>query len=93
MIALGYKQIQGDHSLFMKHSPEGKLTLLLVYMDDMIIAGNDEVQKQVLKEKLAAQFEMKDLRRLKYFLGIEVAYSKQGIFMSQRKYVLDLFKK
>nr|KYP62702.1 Copia protein [Cajanus cajan] len=45
-----------------------------------------------LKEKLAAQFEMKDLGKLKYFLGIEVAYSKNGIFISQRKYVLDLLK-
>lgn len=35
---------------------------------------------------------MKDLERLKYFLRIEVAYSKQGIFISQRKYVLDLLK-
>ena len=35
---------------------------------------------------------MKDLKKLKYFLGIEVAYFKQGIFISQRKYVLDLLK-
>ncbi|RDX70413.1 putative mitochondrial protein, partial [Mucuna pruriens] len=35
---------------------------------------------------------MKELGKLKYFLGIEAAYSKQGIFISQRKYVLDLFK-
>ncbi|CAL9000931.1 unnamed protein product, partial [Prunus brigantina] len=33
---------------------------------------------------------MKDLGGLKYFLGIEVARSQQGIFLSQRKYVLDL---
>lgn len=35
---------------------------------------------------------MKDLSMPKYFLGIEVSYSKQGIFISQRKYVLDLLK-
>nr|KYP72424.1 hypothetical protein KK1_005012 [Cajanus cajan] len=61
-------------------------------MDDMIIAGDDEIEKLTLKEKLAAQFEMKDLGKLKYFLGIEVAYSKKGIFIFQRKYVLDLLK-
>jgi len=89
---MGYRQSHGDHTLFIKHSQEGKLTLHLVYVDDMIVAGDDEHEKQILKEKLAAQFEMKDLGKLKYFLGIEVAYSKKGIFISQQKYVIDLLK-
>ena len=41
---------------------------------------------------MAKEFEIKDLGSLKYFLGIEVARSKQGIFISQRKYVLDLLQ-
>ena len=69
MVSLGYKQSQGDHTLFIKHSQDGKLTLLLVYVDDIIIAGDDELEKQTLRERLVAQFEMKDLRKLKYFLG------------------------
>ncbi|RDX67605.1 hypothetical protein CR513_53499, partial [Mucuna pruriens] len=84
MISLGYRQSQGDHTLFIKHSPNGKLTLLLVYVDDMIVIGDDEIEKLNLKEKLIPQFEMKELGKLKYFLGIEVAYFK--------KYVLDLLK-
>ena len=43
-----------------------------------------------LEDYLSSEFDMKDLGRLKYFLGIEVNRSKQGIFVSQRKYVLDL---
>jgi len=43
-----------------------------------------------LQKYLASEFEMKDLSGLKYFLGIEVYKSKLGIFLSQRKYVLDL---
>ena len=45
-----------------------------------------------LKSCLAKEFEIKDLGNLKYFLGIEVAWSRKGIFVSQRKYVLDLLK-
>ena len=41
---------------------------------------------------LAREFKVKELSRLKYFLGNEVAQSKQGIFVSQQKYVLDLLK-
>jgi len=92
MISMGNQQSQSDHTLFIKHSPKGKLTLLLVYVDDMIVAGDGEHEKQVLKEKLAIQFEIKDLGKLKYFLGIKVAYSKKDIFISQRKYVADLLK-
>ncbi|RDX77112.1 Copia protein, partial [Mucuna pruriens] len=60
--------------------------------DDMIVTSDDETGKLTLREILAIQFEMKELRKLRYFLGIEVAYSKQGIFISKRKYVLDLLK-
>ena len=83
MVSLGYKQSQGDHTLFIKHSQDGKLTLLLVYVDDIIITGDHELEKQTLRDRLAAQFEMKDLRKLMYFLGIEVAYSWQDIFIFQ----------
>ena len=41
---------------------------------------------------MAQEFQIKDLGILKYFLGIEVARSKQGILISQRKYVMDLLK-
>lgn len=51
---LGYRQNQGNHTLFIKHSSTGKLTPLLVYMDDMTIVGDDETEKSALKEKLAA---------------------------------------
>ncbi|RDX74615.1 hypothetical protein CR513_45622, partial [Mucuna pruriens] len=78
MISLGYMQNQGDHTLFIKHSLYGKLIILLVYVDDMIVTGDDEIQKLTLKEKLKTQFEMKELGKLKCFIGIEVAYSKQG---------------
>lgn len=41
-------------------SPKGKLTLFLVYVDDMILSRDDEHEKEILKEKFSAQFEMKD---------------------------------
>lgn len=92
MITMGYRQSQGDHTLFIKHSSSGRLTALLVYVDDIIVTGNDDKERQVLNQCLAEEFEIKALGRLKYFLGIEVAHSKQGIFISQQKYVTDLLK-
>ena len=45
-----------------------------------------------LKEHLALRFEIKDLSPIRYFFGMEVAHSKKGIVMPQRKYILDLLK-
>ena len=92
MLATGYKQSQGDHTLFIKHSKTGGVTALLVYVDDIIVTGNDEKEKQSLKQRLIREFEIKELEKLKYFLGIEVAHSRQGIFISQQKYVTDILK-
>lgn len=93
MTALGYKQSNGDHTLFIKHSTSGGVIIgLLVYVDDVIVTANDWKEQQVLGQHLAKEFEIKTLGRLKYFLGIEVAHSKKGIFISQRKYFTDLLK-
>ena len=49
MIANGYKQSQGDHTLFKKHSISRGVTTLIVYVDDIIVTGNDEKGKNTLK--------------------------------------------
>ncbi|CAL8991610.1 unnamed protein product [Prunus brigantina] len=85
----GYTQSNSDHNLFLKRD-EGKLTALIVYVDDIIVTGNDAKEQLKLQKYLFQEFEMKDLGDLKYFLGIEVVRSKTGIFLSQRNYVMDL---
>lgn len=54
--------------------------------------GDDSEEVQKLKVKLAKEFEIIDLDTLHYFLGTKVARSKEEIYLSQRKYVLDLLK-
>ncbi|RVX13764.1 Retrovirus-related Pol polyprotein from transposon TNT 1-94 [Vitis vinifera] len=86
----GFVQCQSDHTLFVKHFPEGKLAIIIVYVDDIILTGDHEEKIDLLKKLLTKEFEIKDLGNLKYFLGMEIARSKKGIAVSQRKYVLDL---
>ncbi|XP_071909660.1 uncharacterized protein [Coffea arabica] len=88
----GFLQSQADHTLFYRHSKEGKVAILIVYVDDIILTGDDCGGLENLKKFLAKEFEIKDLGNLKYFLGMEFARSKEGIVVSQKKYVLDLLK-
>ena len=76
--------------MFYKHSKEGKIAILIVYVDDIILTGDDSAELERLKERLVDEFEIKDLGELKYFLIMEFSRSKEGIFVNQRKYVLDL---
>jgi hypothetical protein len=63
-----------------------------VYIDDIILAGNSLAEFDRIKTIMDEEFKIKDLGKLRYFLGIEVAHSKSGISICQRKYCLDLLK-
>ena len=78
-----------SHSIFYHHSSIGKCIYLIVYVDDIVITGHhDGIQK--LKQHLFNHFQTKDLGKLLYFLGIEVAHSNSGVVISQRKYTLNI---
>ncbi|BBG97328.1 RmlC-like cupins superfamily protein [Prunus dulcis] len=87
----GYIQSKANYSLFTCHKGHS-FTALLIYVDDIVITGNDPIDISALKDFLHRHFRIKDLGDLKYFLGIEVSRSKQGIFLSQRKYALEILK-
>lgn len=89
IMGLGFSQSPSDHSLFIKNV-DGLFIALLVYVDDVIIASNNQGAIADLKSELNKLFKLKDLGDVKYFLGLEIAKSSTGICVSQRKYVLDL---
>ena len=81
----GFSGSYFDTALFLRWSSHG-ITILLLYVDDMIITGDDMQGIQDLKHFLGRQFEMKDLGALNYFLGVEVSSSIDGYYLTQAKY-------
>ena len=81
-----------DTALFLRRSGHG-ITILLLYVDDMIITGDDMQGIQDLKHFLGCQFEMKDLGPLNYFLSLEVSSSADGYYLTQAKYTSDLISR
>jgi hypothetical protein len=69
------------------------LFTLLLYVDDMIITGDDSQSIAFVKQCLSETFLMSDLGSLRYFLGLEVTSTSDGIFLSQEKYTQDLFSR
>ncbi|XP_068336409.1 uncharacterized protein [Pyrus communis] len=89
LTSVGFKSSNADSSLFVRTGVVGTL-VVLIYVDDLIITGDNTDEISTLKQSLRQRFAIKDLGILKYFLGIEVATSHNGLFLNQRKYVLDL---
>ena len=89
LTSLGFEKSHSDHSLFLRFT--GSITtVLLVYVDDIILTGNSESEIQDVIKLLDQAFKIKDLGNLKYFLGLEIARSSSGIHLCQRKYTLDI---
>ncbi|KAK6138968.1 hypothetical protein DH2020_027289 [Rehmannia glutinosa] len=78
-----------DSALFICHTDRG-IVLFLLYVDDMIITGDDASGISDLQQYLSQHFEMKDLGLLSYFLGLEVSLNFEGYYLSQAKYASDL---
>lgn len=84
-------QSKADYSLF-THSQESSFTILLVYVDDILLIDNNPDCVKELKQVLDRKFGIKDLGSLRYFLGLEVAGTDKGLSLNQSKYALEILK-
>lgn len=92
LLQQGFIQSKVDSSLFIKTAAEG-VTLVLIYVDDILITGSLSSYITELIQLLCSKFVMKDLGNLSYFLGIEVLHHVPNLLLSQTKYATDLLVK
>lgn len=89
----GFEKCHSEHTLFVKVSKEGKILIVSIYVDDLIFTGDDEPMFEDFKNSMMNEFDMSDLGRMKYFLGIEVLQRDDGIFICQKKYAMEVLRR
>ncbi len=88
LVTSGFQTSNVDFSLYVKKTNHG-IVVIVIYVDDLIITGDNDVEIFDLKKLLKQKFEMKDLGKLRYFLGVQVIQSPKGIWLLQKQYVLN----
>lgn len=89
LVTIGFNESRTDPSLYI-YRTNMCTCFLLVYVDDIIITGSNPQIVQSLIDQLSQQFSLRNLGRLRYFLGIEVVPHPRGIILSQQKYISEL---
>jgi len=95
MLSQGYKRSDTDHCLYTKQAKDGSLLILILYVDDMLIAGKNIHEVNALKSKLNATFDMKDLGEASHILGMRIVRKrdKKVLFLSQSDYIDKVLKR
>ena len=92
LISIGFHMADADHSLYVRENESG-IVVICIYVDDLIVGGDNVATIEHVKTLLKQEFDMKDLGELRYFLGIEIIHTEEGIWLSQRQYALDMLSK
>jgi hypothetical protein len=87
--AIGFKRSQADHSLYV-YQHGSILLYFLIYFDDIILAGADLNFINHVISLLQFDFPIKNLGELSFFFDVEAIRSDEGLYLSQRRYILDL---
>lgn len=85
---MGYQQSKNASSLFLNKS-SSHLTIVAVYVDDILVTASSSTEIHNLKHQLNTLFGIKDLGHLHYFLGMEVTPFPYGLWISQEEFLKE----
>jgi hypothetical protein len=92
VIRIGFTLTRSDSSLFVLRRCS-EIVYLLFYIDDIVLTGSSTALLQEIIRRLQAEFAVKDLGALSFFLGIDVKRNSDGFYLSQQRYVEDILER
>ncbi|KAH9752597.1 hypothetical protein KPL71_014753 [Citrus sinensis] len=95
IMSLGYNRLSLDHCAYYKRFEDNDFIILLLYVDDMLVAGPNKDRVQELKAQLAREFEMKDLGPANKLLGMQIYRDRNSrkIWLSQKNYLKKILRR
>jgi hypothetical protein len=88
-----FVKCKSEYGVYVKKGTEGNQLLICLYVDNLIVTGSDVNEIEAFKTQMMNEFEMSDLVKLIYFLGMEFTEVEEGLVMHQRKHASDILKR
>ena len=89
----GFVRCPSEHILFVKTQGEGKILVVSIYMDDLVFTESDIEMFTEFKASMKREFDITDLGKMKFFLGVEVVWNDKGIYLSKKKHALEILER
>jgi hypothetical protein len=93
LIHEGYQQSKKEPCIWFKRNSPNLITILAIYVDDLLLTGNDSHEIKRISSAMGNAFRMKHLGKIKQFLGITATHKKDGITLTQEHYINEILKK
>ena len=92
LLSLGFEKSLSEATLYVKHE-SNDILIVSLYVDDLLLTGNDAKLVEEFKQEMMKVFEMTDLGLMTFFLGMEIKQAEHEVFICQKKYAKEILKK
>ncbi|KAK2392639.1 putative mitochondrial protein [Trifolium repens] len=93
LVMQGFKKCSVEYGVYVKKSDDKHMLIICLYVDDLLVTGSSLVEIKNFKSQMQSEFEMTDLGKLTYFLGMELLETSGGIVLHQAKYAKEILRK
>ncbi|GAU43786.1 hypothetical protein TSUD_378110 [Trifolium subterraneum] len=93
LVMQGFVKCSVEYGVYVKHSDDKHMLIICLYVDDLLVTGSSPMEIENFKSQMKSEFEMIDLGKLTYFLGMELLETPKGVISHQAKYATEILKK
>ncbi|GAU49921.1 hypothetical protein TSUD_180390 [Trifolium subterraneum] len=93
LVMQGFVKCSVEYGVYVKHSDDKHMLIICLYVDDLLVTGSSPMETKNFKSQMKSEFEMTDLGKLTYFMGMKLQQTTKGVILHQEKYATEILKK